>query len=770
MFKKHLNSLFALLFLTTFNLAAQVTGDTAKLSNYSLGVKAYTEGEFRRAFDAWIMGAYEGDAESQYNLGVLYLEGHGVERSIEQARSWFMKAAEKNRVEAQYNLGHMSLSGMGVEKNVQAALLWWKLAAEGGYAQAQFNYGRALYLGVEGYNDKDRGLELISLAAEQKDRRAIEFLSNNADEIAVLTATKAKQVAIAVKPTATEAELKVAKIVPTAPKKVARVDEPLVEEDTVSKVLPASEPGKIKLRIVRDQQPVQQNYLIRSAEIPATIYATADLRVPMGNIAPGTLLKVTGIKENKIRVLPAVGLPAVWAKREDLILQAIYPSVKEDDTRVFARPGEKNIGVLPAGTRFDVLEQNGNWVNLRVFTPGYGWIAASNLKYSGENSQQLREAWQAESLAVKDTEVKASKPEKMLIAGAKVKEEVLPEQAEGAKETAATENSQISGADGAIQDQSKSLTNNNEWLFSQKKGTHVIHLFTSLDFDKSLRISKQVRYRDQAQLYTTLVNQKQSTFLLLGPYADQATANAARGALPARYAKHALVRSLALIAKNRCAKRNSLDAQQAIGLDAFCGGDAASNLKYSGENSQQLREARQAESLAVKDSEVKASKPEKMLIAGARAKEEVLPEQAEGVKETAATENSQISGADGALQNQSKSLINNNEWLFTQEKGTHVIHLFTLLDFDKALRISKQARYRDQAQLYTTLVNQKQLTFLLLGPYADKAGANAARGALPARIAKHALVRPLALIAKNRCAKRNLLDAQQAKGLDAFCF
>jgi hypothetical protein len=570
MFKKRLNSLFALLFLTAFNLAAQVTEDTAKLSNYSLGVKAYTEGQFRRAFDAWSLGAYEGNAEAQYNLGVLYLEGHGVERNIEQAREWFMRAAEKSHVEAQYNLGHMSLSGMGVEKNVRAALLWWKLAAEGGYSQAQFNYGRALYLGIEDYDDKVRGLELIGLAAEQKDRRAIEFLSKNADEIALLKATKAKQVATAVEPAATGTELKVAKIVPTASKKVARVDEPLVEEGPISDALPVSEPGKIKLRIVRDQHPVQQDYLMRSAEIPVTVYTAADLRVPMGDIAPGTLLKVTGIKENRIRVLPASGLPAVWAKREHLILQTIYPSVKEDDTRIFTRPGEKNIGVLPAGTRIEVLEQNGNWVNLRVFTPGYGWIAASKLTYSGENAQQLREAWQTESLAVKDSEVKASKPEKAVVASARAKEEALPEQTEVIKETAVVDNPQISGADGAIQNQSNSLINDNEWLFTQRKGTQVIHLFTLLDFNKALRISMQSRYRDQAHLYTTRVNHKQWTFLLLGPYADEATATAARGLLPARYAKHAQVRPLALIARNRCAKRTSLDEQQAKGLDAFC--------------------------------------------------------------------------------------------------------------------------------------------------------------------------------------------------------
>ncbi len=182
------------------------------------------------------------------------------------------------------------------------------------------------------------------------------------------------------------------------------------------------------------------------------------------------------------------------------------------------------------------------------------------------------------------------------------------------------------------------------------------------------------------------------------------------------------------------------------------------------ENTQPLQE------LALPPSPVVTPPPVQNPDAGARVKEAALPEQAERVKEIDVMDNSQIPGADGTLHYQSKSLINNNEWLFTQRKGAYVIHLFTLVDFDKALRISKQAPYRGQAQLYTTVVNQKQLTFLLLGPYADKATANAARGVLPARYAKHALVRSLALVARNRCAKRNSLDAQQAKGLEDFCF
>jgi TPR repeat protein len=167
-----------------FSFCAQAQNSAAVLSNFSLGLEAYKEGKFRRAFDAWNLGAYEGNTEAQFNLGVLYLEGTGVERNAEQARTWFMKAAEKNHVLAQYNLGHMALSGMGSEKNIQEAIKWWKLAAEGGHFQAQFNYGRALYLGIDGHEDKAGGLVFLRQAAVQKDKRAIKFLNENAEEIA----------------------------------------------------------------------------------------------------------------------------------------------------------------------------------------------------------------------------------------------------------------------------------------------------------------------------------------------------------------------------------------------------------------------------------------------------------------------------------------------------------------------------------------------------------------------------------------------------------
>jgi hypothetical protein len=241
-------------------------------SNYALGVEAFQEGDYRRAFDAWSLGSYEGNAEAQYNLGVLYLEGQCVKADVDQARAWFTKAAHQNHPEAQYNLGHMSLNGLGVEKDVEAALRWWKRAAEGGYAQAQFNYGRALYLGIEGYVDKQGGLLLIRQAALKKDKRALEFLENNALEVA---------------------QIEPQNIEKPEPEAVATINsdtsEPIARPSVVS--LPNSGPDTTDLQLVRDDQAVQKDYIIRSANVPVDIYTQADFILLWGSFDQGPYLK-----------------------------------------------------------------------------------------------------------------------------------------------------------------------------------------------------------------------------------------------------------------------------------------------------------------------------------------------------------------------------------------------------------------------------------------------------------------------------------------------
>ena len=61
--------------------------------------------------------AEQGDANSQFNLGVYYLKGFGVEKDVAEAVRWFRKAAEQGDAVAQCNLGSCYLAGCGIDEH-----------------------------------------------------------------------------------------------------------------------------------------------------------------------------------------------------------------------------------------------------------------------------------------------------------------------------------------------------------------------------------------------------------------------------------------------------------------------------------------------------------------------------------------------------------------------------------------------------------------------------------------------------------------------------
>ena len=51
------------------------------------------------------IAAERGDADAQYNLGMMYADGRGVPQDDTTAVEWFQKAAEQGHALAQKNLG-----------------------------------------------------------------------------------------------------------------------------------------------------------------------------------------------------------------------------------------------------------------------------------------------------------------------------------------------------------------------------------------------------------------------------------------------------------------------------------------------------------------------------------------------------------------------------------------------------------------------------------------------------------------------------------------
>ena len=83
-------------------------------------------------------------AEKQFNLGIAYAYGEGVEQDYFEAVKWYRKAAEQGYAFAQYFLGMVYENGEGVSQNYKEAVKWYRLAAEQGDFYAQCNL-RVMY-------------------------------------------------------------------------------------------------------------------------------------------------------------------------------------------------------------------------------------------------------------------------------------------------------------------------------------------------------------------------------------------------------------------------------------------------------------------------------------------------------------------------------------------------------------------------------------------------------------------------------------------------
>ena len=120
-------------------------------AGFDEGWRAYQQGNFAVALREWSALANAGNSRAQFNLGVLFDEGRGVEESRGTAIDWWQKAAGNGHKQAQHNLGLAYLFGRGVAKDFDKAVGYFKQASTRGLARSQYNLGKmyAVGFGVE---------------------------------------------------------------------------------------------------------------------------------------------------------------------------------------------------------------------------------------------------------------------------------------------------------------------------------------------------------------------------------------------------------------------------------------------------------------------------------------------------------------------------------------------------------------------------------------------------------------------------------------------
>jgi TPR repeat protein len=165
------------------------------------GLEAFKNRDYLKAFSEWKTSAEAGQADAQFDLGVLYAHGLGVQRDLSEAERWYRRSAEQGYPDAEFALGEMyargwsavardqanamrwlqlettgdgmptgdwdSIADYGLPKDQKQAAYWYRLAAEEGLAEAQYSLGRLYATGKGVPHDEEQATAWVRAAASQ---------------------------------------------------------------------------------------------------------------------------------------------------------------------------------------------------------------------------------------------------------------------------------------------------------------------------------------------------------------------------------------------------------------------------------------------------------------------------------------------------------------------------------------------------------------------------------------------------------------------------
>ena len=139
---------------------------------YRQAMATLDKGDDSQALTIFLDAAKQGDAWSQFGLGMLYLNGQGTSQDSAGATRWFQKAVNQGLAFAQLNLGNAYLHGQGIKPDHTKSAFWWQQAAVQGNANAQSNLGALLYFDYATTASKRLGKAWLQVAANQGDEAA----------------------------------------------------------------------------------------------------------------------------------------------------------------------------------------------------------------------------------------------------------------------------------------------------------------------------------------------------------------------------------------------------------------------------------------------------------------------------------------------------------------------------------------------------------------------------------------------------------------------
>lgn len=132
-----------------------------------LGRRLNEQKDYEKEIAHWRALAEKGDAFSQFKLGYKYNSGaQGVPKDYKTAFNWTFRAAEQGYALAQYNLGIFYANGEGVEASTGDSIFWFNKAAAQGDLQSTYYLAEAYETGEGVPKNRKMAFDLYKGVAE----------------------------------------------------------------------------------------------------------------------------------------------------------------------------------------------------------------------------------------------------------------------------------------------------------------------------------------------------------------------------------------------------------------------------------------------------------------------------------------------------------------------------------------------------------------------------------------------------------------------------
>lgn len=125
-----------LLLITATAVCLSLGVGQAEAQDWARGVAAFNSEDYETAFVELLPLAQQGDADAQWRVGFMYLQGNGVERDGSEALKWFQMSAPSNVV-VQQILGGIYQSGEVGPHDYVLSLMWYSIASINGWSPAE---------------------------------------------------------------------------------------------------------------------------------------------------------------------------------------------------------------------------------------------------------------------------------------------------------------------------------------------------------------------------------------------------------------------------------------------------------------------------------------------------------------------------------------------------------------------------------------------------------------------------------------------------------